>query len=143
MENNAFEKREFYSGRMIGGSKSGYRKLNPNNDIVFNANIFTPSKHKCWYGDLDITKDAKILQEICNELQEEMIVVSEMLGRFGAEERTYEEIEADAHAKFIPNENEYLGRVYEGYHGVTIDKMIIMTNKGVDWIKIKLWDNLN
>ena len=140
---DAFEKRNFYSGRMIGASKTNYRRLNPDNDVLFNANILTPSKHKCWYGDLDITKDAKTLQEICDELQEEMIVVSEMLCRFGAEERTYKEIEADAHAKFMPNENEYLSRVYDGVKGVTIDNMTIVTGKGVDWAKRKLWDNLN
>lgn len=125
-------------GRMIGGSKSGYRMRNPENDILFNAYIFVPSGKKDWYGDLDITKDAQTLQEICDELQEEMIVVPEMLGRFGAEERQYKELEADAHAKFIPNEKEYLSRVYDGLHGVTINKMTIITAKGVDWVKVKI-----
>jgi len=134
----AFERRNFYLGRMIGGSKSGYRRRNPNNDILFNANIFVPSGEKDWYGDLDLTKDAPALQEICDELQEEMIVVSEMLGRFGAEKRKYKELEADAHAKFIPNSNEYLLRVYDGMHGVQIDKMTVVTAKGIDWKRVKI-----
>jgi hypothetical protein len=137
MEKNAFEKRNFYLGRMISGSKSGYRRAYPDNDVLFNANIFSPSGRNKWYGDLDITKDAKVLQEICDELQEELIVVPEMLGRFGAEERKYKLLEADAHTKFIPNEKEYLSRVYDGMHGVTIDNMTIVTSKGVDWKRVK------
>ncbi len=137
MEKNAFEKRKFYLGRMIAGSKSGYRMRNPDNDVLFNANIFVPSGEKEWHGDLDITKDAKVLQEICDEIQEELIVVPEMLGRFGAEERNYELLEADAHAKFIPNEKEYLSRVYNGMHGVKIDNMTIATRKGVNWKRVE------
>lgn len=132
-----FEKHNYYNGRMISGSKSGYRHNHPKNDILFNANIFTTSGKK-FHGDLDLTKDYIDLQEICNELDEEMIVISEMLGHFDAENRPYEELKADAHAKFIPNKNEYLVRVYDGLKGVTIDNMMVVTGKGVDWKKIKI-----
>jgi hypothetical protein len=120
---------------MISGSKSGYRRRNPDNDISFNAKIFIPSGENVWYGDLDITLDAPALQEICNELQEEMIVVFEMLG---SGKRGYEELETNAHAKFIPNEKAYLSRVYDGIHGVTVDNMTVITSKGVDWKPVKI-----
>lgn len=135
-DKTVFEKHEFYEGRMIGGSKSWYRNNHPDDDILFNANIFTQNG-KEWHGDLNITEDSNNLQNICNELNEEMIVVTEMLGRFGAEDRPYEELEVDAHAKFIPNKRKYLSRVYDGIRSVTIDNMTIVTGNGVSWKKIQ------
>jgi len=132
---NIFYNHNFFNGRMISGSKSGYHSRHPKNDIVFNANIFTPTHHKVWYGDLDITFDNKILQDICNEIGEEIIVVSEMMGRFGAEERTYDEIEKNAHIKFIPNTKSYLKRQYSDFEAITIDKMTIIKDKPIGWIK--------
>ena len=133
-----FRNHQMYDARMISGSKSGYRGRYPKNDVVFNANIFTPSNGRVWYGDLDITFDNKVLQEICNEIGEEMIVVSEMFGRFGAENRPYEEIFKNAHVKFTPNSKTYNARVYGGIEGVTIDNMTIITSKGIDWVKKKI-----
>lgn len=139
-DKTVFEKHHFYNGRMIWGSKSGYRRMYPNHDVIFNANIFTKSG-KEFHGDLDLTKDCLPLQRICNELGEEMIVVTEMLGRFGAEDRTYEEIFQDAHAMFLPNKRNYLERKYDGIHGVTIDKMTIITGKGDGWrrVRVRRW----
>lgn len=134
---NIFKKYGFHDGRLISFSKSGYRSRFPNHDIIFNANIFTKSG-KEFHGDLDLTVDCHYLQKVCNELGEEMIVVSEFLGRFGAEERPYEELEADAHAKFIPNKRQYFQRKYDGIHGVKINKMTIVTGKGVDWRKVRI-----
>lgn len=136
-DKTVFKKHDFYDSRMISNSKSGYRRRYPKHDVIFNANIFT-SNGKEFHGDLDLTKDNLPLQRICNELGEEMIVLSEMLGRFGAEERPYEELEADAHAKFLPNKRTYLVRTYEGFHGVKIDNMTIITGKGVAWKKVKV-----
>lgn len=132
-----FEEHGFYVSRMISGSKSLYRQRYPKNDVVFNANIFIPTKGKVWYGDLDITLDSKGLQDVCNEIGEEMIVVSEMLGRFGAEERPYNEIEKNAHVKFIPNAKTYQERDYDGLTSVVIDKMHIVTSKPIGWIERK------
>nr|HPI82220.1 hypothetical protein [Candidatus Paceibacterota bacterium] len=42
-------------GRMISGSKSGYRDRYPENLVVFNANIVTKKRGKVWHGDLDVT----------------------------------------------------------------------------------------
>jgi len=121
--------------RMISGSKSGYRRMYPEHDVMFNANIFTPSG-TFWNGDLDITKDCFALQELCNDINEEMIIVSEMLGWNGAENRKYEELSADAHAKFTPNQEVYHVRVYDGFHGVKIDNMTVLTGKGINWKEV-------
>jgi hypothetical protein len=134
---DVFEKHGFYLARMISGSKSTYRQKYPKNDVLFNANIFTPTKNKVWYGDLDITLDSDKLQNVCNEIGEEMIIVGEMFGRFGAEERPYTEIEKNAHTKFIPNAKTYLEREYNGFTSVLIDKMHIVTNNPIGWIERK------
>ena len=136
-DKTVFEKHNFYNGRMISGSKSGYRKRYPKHDIIFNANIFTQSG-KEFHGDLDLTKDNLLLQKICDELGEEMIVLSEMLGRFGAEDRPYEELEVDAHAKFLPNKKQFLVREYEGIRGVIIGNTTVVTGNGVAWGKVKV-----
>jgi len=134
-----FQKHGFSAyGRLIAGSKSFYRKRHPNDDVIFNANIFIKSKGKIWYGDLNLTQDAKNLQKVCDDLNEEMIIVTEMLGRFDAENRPYEEIYNDAHASFIPNANEYNVRVYKGFKSVLIGNTNIVTSMGVDWKKIKI-----
>lgn len=144
MENNnkyeIFHKHGFHNARLIAGSKSLYRRRFPNHDVMFNANIIT-KEGKIFYGDIDLDRDNLPLQRICNEIGEEFIVVSEMLGRFGAEERSYEELEKDAHAKFIPNKRQYLVKKYDGIYGVKINKMTIVTGKSVGWrkVRIKKW----
>lgn len=82
-------------GRMVGGSKSGYRKMCPDNLVVFNARIYdekTFEKHKnkkikdffagqdieLWYGDIDFNKDIKILSEISRELKMSLVITQEM-----------------------------------------------------------------
>ena len=135
---DVFEKHRLMLGRMISGSKSGYCQKYPKHDVRFNANIFIPSTGKVWFGDLDITVDNKKLQDVCNELDEEMIVVPEMMGRFGAEEEPYKKIFEHAHTRFTPNAVEYDERLYEGFKIVTVDKLRIVTSKGVSWIKRKV-----
>jgi len=72
----------FISGRMISGSKSGYRDRFPENEVYFNANIFLLGEGKVWFGDLDITKDREELQKIAKQIGKTMFVLSEMDGRF-------------------------------------------------------------
>lgn len=130
------DKHELHHKRMISGSKSGYRRANPEHDIMFNANIFTPSGI-WWNGDLDITKNNFNIQNLCDELEEEIIIVNEMLGWQGAENRSYEELEMDAHAKFLPNKKRYLRRIYDGLHSVCPDgQMTVITSKGIGWEKV-------
>ena len=123
-----FMDHRLYLARLISGSKSMYRKQFPDdNTIIFNANIFTKSHGKIWYGDLHISKDCQNLQKIVNKIGEEMIIVSEMFGRFGAEDRKYKEIHKDAFFKFVPNRNFYYER---------------KTAEGVVLVKIKSWGNI-
>ena len=77
-----FWNKGFYVGRMISGSKSGYRERNPENEIYFNSNIFTLEEGKVWYGDLDITKDLSVLEEIAKTKGKDLYILSEMDGRF-------------------------------------------------------------
>ena len=72
-------------GRMLSGSKSGYMNTNPNNEVYFNANIFT-RKGKLWWGDLDITIDRDKLQTIADAMETKLYVLREMDGRFDNED---------------------------------------------------------
>lgn len=74
-----------WSGRMISGSKSGYRISYPNNFAIFNANICT-NTGKIWWGDIDLTKSKDTLLEIAAESADDLYVLFEMDGRFENEE---------------------------------------------------------
>jgi len=78
----SFRNNGFHIGRMISGSKSGYRERNPNNEVYFNANIFTLEEGKVWYGDLDLTKDLSILETIAKSTGKDLYILREMDGRF-------------------------------------------------------------
>jgi len=77
-----FIKRGLIPGRMISGSKSGYRRRYPDNTVYFNANIFVLGEGKIWWGDLDLTLDTPLLEEISKEMSKKLYVLSEMDGRF-------------------------------------------------------------
>jgi len=73
------------NGRMISGSKSGYRKQNPKSIAVFNANIVAESDgklEKVWFGDLDITLDEIALRKIALAIKKKIWVLPEMAARF-------------------------------------------------------------
>ena len=82
-----FNAHSFHNGRMIGGSKSGYRNMHPDELIVFNANILMPGYGKVWYGDLNLTEDYLVLKEIAQNLNTELYVLWESDGRFGEENK--------------------------------------------------------
>lgn len=73
-------------GRMISGSKSGYRQRFPQNLVIFNANLCTESE-KIWWGDLDLTFDAEKLEILSNSLDKKLFVLYEMDARFENEEK--------------------------------------------------------
>jgi len=87
-----FYENKLSTGRMIASSKSSYRQINPNNQIVFNANIITEKSGKVWHGDLDITKDKDMLKKIASELGETLYVLYEMDCRFDTEKDSIEEL---------------------------------------------------
>jgi hypothetical protein len=132
-----FIKHRFNTGRMISGSKSGYRHRHPENEVIFNARIFTPKKHLIWWGDLDITLDYKKLQEVCNEINEELLITTESISWY-AETKKYSEIEKYGSFKFKPKSETYLKRLYDGYDSVMAGNMTIITSKGIDWQEVKI-----
>ena len=87
-----FEAYKFYNGRMIGGSKSGYRNMHPDDLIIFNANVLMPGYGKVWYGDLNLTEDYLVLREIAQNLNTELYVLRESDGRFGEEDKPIDEL---------------------------------------------------
>lgn len=68
---------------MVGGSKSRYRDANPDNFVIFNANIVSKrAGQKVWYGDLDLTKDFERLKQLADEAGDTLYFLREMDGRF-------------------------------------------------------------
>lgn len=87
-----FENNGFMLGRMISYSKSGYRDRFPENEVYFNSNIFLLGEGKIWYGDLDVTKDREILENIAREIGKDLYILREMDGRFENENLNDSEI---------------------------------------------------
>jgi len=87
-----FEAYNLHSGRMVGGSKTGYRNEHPDDLIIFNANILMPGYGKVWYGDLNLTEDYLVLREIAQNLNTELYVLRESDGRFGEEDKPLNEL---------------------------------------------------
>ena len=82
-----FNAHSFHNGRMIGGSKTGYRNMHPGDLIIFNANVLMPGHGKVWYGDLNLTEDYLVLKEIAQNLNTALYVLRESDGRFGEEDK--------------------------------------------------------
>lgn len=80
-----FMSNQLMMGRMIGGSKSGYMEMHPDNNVVFNANIIIPSKGKVWHGDLDVTLDEENLKKVAKALEEDLYILGEHDARWGHE----------------------------------------------------------
>lgn len=89
---DVFYSRGLIRGRLISGSKSRYREMYPDNEVYFNANIFVLGEGKIWNGDLDITRDKDVLEEIAREIGKDLFILREMDGRFENEKRTDPEI---------------------------------------------------
>ncbi len=87
-----FENHRLRESRLLSWSKSGYRQQHPDNDVYFNANIFTLEDGKVWYGDLDVTSDEPVLTAIAKEIGKDLYILREMDGRFDNEELTKEQI---------------------------------------------------
>lgn len=91
---SAFEKYGFNFGRMLSGSKSFYRKSNPDNLIIFNARIYTQINYETnlldikdffkgqeseiWYGDINLNNDIYNLYRIYLDIREPLVITSEM-----------------------------------------------------------------
>jgi hypothetical protein len=81
-------------GRLVSQSKSHYLDSNPDNIVVFNANVcitksglFRRRKtDKIWYGDLDVTKDMRKIEALAEAIGERVYVLREMDARFENED---------------------------------------------------------
>lgn len=71
-----------HMGRMLSGSKSGYLDRFPGHRCFFNGNVYAGDGRKLWYGDIDLTKDEKVLQALAGELGTRLYVTREMPFRF-------------------------------------------------------------
>lgn len=80
------------TGRMIGASKSGYRKKYPDNEVFFNANIFTVEDGKIWWGDIDYTVDKPTLEKVANAFGRTLYILKELDGRWEKENLTAAQI---------------------------------------------------
>ena len=87
-----FESHGFNTARMIGGSKSIYRKEHSKDLVIFNANVFMKDMGKVWYGDLNLTQDYIILKSIADSLDTKLYVLWEMDARFGKEKKPIDEL---------------------------------------------------
>jgi hypothetical protein len=94
-----------HTGRMISGSKSVYCFQYPTHEVYFNANIIVNGK-KEWHGDIDLTIDRPILEEIATDLQQSLFILSEMDARFENENLSKEEFEKRARAVIHPKDGE-------------------------------------
>jgi len=81
-----------WDGKMLSGSKSSYSKSHPKSIVYFNGNIYDSVGSKLWYGDIDVTKDAKNLKRLAAELKESIYITAEQPFRW--EEQTKESLEA-------------------------------------------------
>ena len=82
-----FEAHNFFDGRMLSGSKTGYTIERPNNLILFNANVLMKDIGKVWHGDLNLTEDYLVLKDIAKSLNTTLYVLWESDGRFGEEDK--------------------------------------------------------
>ena len=67
----------FPPGRMISGSKSGYVRNNPNSQPYFNARICALGEGIIWWGDLDLTRDFELLNEVSLKIGKKLYVLRE------------------------------------------------------------------
>lgn len=72
-----FEDKGFHSGRLLCYSKSVYRKACPNNEVYFNANVYSEAG-KEWFGDLDLTLDGPVLEKIAKKAKCKLYVLPEL-----------------------------------------------------------------
>jgi len=83
----------FHCGRMVSGSKTFYSQNNPDNFVLFNANIISKNhKEKVWYGDLDLTKDFDKLKELAQDWGDTFYFLREMDCRFDEADAKFKEL---------------------------------------------------
>ena len=137
---DVFRKHELNYKRLISFSKSGYRKVHPDNIVYYNANIAVSGlKRVVWRGDLDVTADCHKIQAVADEIRSVLYILPEMYGTFGGESRWFKELKKDAIAKFIPGAVKYLVREFgKELTSKKIDHVHILSVKKIGWKEVKL-----
>lgn len=87
-----------HMGRMLSGSKGAYANAHPTHRVFFNGNVYDGSGRKLWYGDVDLTKDDKVLHGLASELGTVLYVTREMPFRF--EQPTVQQLESACSGEF-------------------------------------------
>ena len=126
-----FKEEGFRNSRLISMSKSGYRRMYPKDRIMFNANIVVKRRKKVWQGDLNITKDAPALQKVADRLGMTLLILPEMLARFGSEKLSYKFHKNHADAMFVPDSDDYFVRAYDN------DFAIVNLGGGMNYMAAK------
>ena len=85
MKNNV-EELFGHMAKMVGGSKSMYRRAYPENLVVFNGNVCTEAQ-KIWYGDVDVTLEKQKYIDAAKAIDEPIYILREMDARFENEEK--------------------------------------------------------
>lgn len=98
----AFLRKNLACGRLVSYSKSRYRDQNPNNIVMFNANIFVEDLGKIWYGDLDLTVSESDLRDIATEIGKPLYILREMDGRWTNDELDIRQIRNKAVTTITP-----------------------------------------
>lgn len=104
---NVFEEEMLGFGRLVGGSKTLYRRDNPDSRVFFNANALieaAPGSGKVWHGDIDLDRkrDADRIQSVANRLDMPIYILREHDARFSNEEKGFEELKDKAVAVINP-----------------------------------------
>lgn len=70
----AIERELGLTGKIISGSKSGYRLDHPNSLVYFNACIYDEYLTQVWFGDIDLTLDNEKLKKIASVVEQPFYV---------------------------------------------------------------------
>lgn len=84
--------RGLFCMRLLSMSKSVYRNKHPDNKVYFNANLVDKKLGKIWHGDIDITTEGNLLQEVAKECNTTLYILREHDCRFGNENDPIKEI---------------------------------------------------
>lgn len=69
-------------GRLLSWSKSAYRNEHPEDEVLFNACVFSEDGLLIWFGDLNLTLEADRLQRLADRLGRAIYVTPELPYRF-------------------------------------------------------------
>jgi len=113
-----------YDGKVICGSKTGYRQVYPSNMVFFNSNICVMNGKKpvkVWWGDIDVTFSRNLIKKIAVETKHDIYILREMDGRFENEKKPLIK-------EFVYRANsdgtEELGKTVKEYYAITEDDVL-------------------